>query len=316
MEDQLRAGETPAEGVRRIILERVDYIHEQMLNPVEGREKAVHNARKSCKRIRAALRLIRDDLGEATYHHENLFYRDTSRLVAPIRDSAVLLEVLDKLEPDTPSAPLLETARERLTARHAIVSQQLLEESDVMERVAERMKNGRSRILALPLSNAGFVPLASGMRRVYRQGRHRMANAYSDGRPESFHEWRKQVKYLWHHLEVAQPTWPFMLGALAEELNHLSDFLGDAHDLEQLQRVLQTEAVGLDDDPSLGELMAVLARRRYHLEQSALALGQRIYAEKPVDFVIRLSAYWAAWETGGALGMRNWTVLQSLIPGA
>ena len=296
MEDFLRTDETPAEGVKRILLERVEYIHEQMLNPVEGREKAVHNARKSCKRIRAILRLVRDDIGEASYHQENGFYRDTSRLVAPLRDSAVLLEVLVKLaEAEAIPADLDEVLREKLTARHARVSQQLLAESDVMARVAERMENGRSRLLALPLNNTGFGLLAPGIERVYRQGRRRMAAAYASDQPHAFHEWRKQVKYLWHHLEVVQPIWPSILGALIQEYNHLSDFLGDAHDLYQFAGALRAEGDTLGANPDYDALLTLLAQRRHRLEQAARTLGQRLYYEKPSLFTSRLSGYWSAW---------------------
>lgn len=296
MQDYLRTDETPAEGVKRILLERVDYIHAQMLDPVEGREKAVHNARKSCKRIRALLRLVRDDLREATYRRENDFYRDTSRLVAPLRDSAVLLEVLDSLaEAGDIPADLAEALREKLTARHARVSERLLAETDVMAQVAARMENGRSRLLALPFNNTGFNLLTPGIERVYRQGRRRMAAAYASDQPHDFHEWRKQVKYLWHHLEAVQPIWPSMLGVLIQDFHHLSDFLGDAHDLDQLARALRTEKDALGAHSDSDALLTLLARRRHRLEQAARTLGQRLYAEKPALFVARLSAYGSAW---------------------
>jgi CHAD domain-containing protein len=294
MQDYLRPDETPAEGVKRILLERVDYIHEQTLDPVEEREKVVHNARKSCKRIRALLRLVRDDLGEATYRRENDFYRDTSRLVAPLRDSAVLLEVLAGLEEDIP-ANLAEALREELTARHTRVSQQLLAEPDVMAQVAERMENGRSRLLALSLNNTGFNLLAPGIERIYRQGRRGMAAAYASNQPHAFHEWRKQVKYLWHHLEVVQPIWPSLLGVLIQDFNHLSDFLGDAHDLYQFAGALQAEEDDLGANADYDALLPLLAQRRHRLEQAARTLGQRLYAEKPSLFVARLSGYWSAW---------------------
>jgi CHAD domain-containing protein len=299
MEDFLRADELPAEGVRRIILERVAYIHDLMLNPIEGREKAVHNTRKSCKRIRAALRLLRRSLGETAYRQENMFYRDTSRLVAPVRDSAVLLETLEKLAVAEGLPDGLVTAVQGcLAARHAQVCQQLLEETDVMAQVAERVENGRFRLLTLPLHDSSFTTLTAGLGQVYRLGRRDMVAAYASGRPEQFHEWRKQVKYLWHHLETIQPIWPNMLNVMILEFNRLSDFLGDAHDLKQLQYVLQDEAGRFGADPAFTELISLLDQRRHELERAAQPVGQRLYCEKPAAFVGRLNAYYSvgSWE--------------------
>ena len=68
---RLRAEETITEGIRRLLIERVDRIILELTNPPLGRDKGVHNARKSCKRVRAALRLVRDEIGEDLYKFEN-----------------------------------------------------------------------------------------------------------------------------------------------------------------------------------------------------------------------------------------------------
>ncbi|MDV7389840.1 hypothetical protein RZS08_00745, partial [Arthrospira platensis SPKY1] len=101
--------------------------------------------------------------------------------------------------------------------------------------------------------------------------------------------------YLWHHLEAVQPIWPSMLGVLIQDFNHLSDFLGDAHDLYQFAGALRAEKDDLGANTDDDALLPLLARRRHRLEQAARTLGQRLYAEKPSLFVARLSAYWSAW---------------------
>ncbi|MFQ5486316.1 MAG: CHAD domain-containing protein, partial [Desulfobacterales bacterium] len=94
---QLQAGEPLADGIRRIALGRIDKALSQLTNPGFNRDLAVHEARKTCKRLRAVLRLIRDEVRTSYYRQENVRFRDASRLLAPARDSAVMVETLDAL---------------------------------------------------------------------------------------------------------------------------------------------------------------------------------------------------------------------------
>ncbi|MCK4751050.1 MAG: CHAD domain-containing protein, partial [Bacteroidales bacterium] len=71
--------ETVKENIDRILLEQVDYILGHCEGEQEDMHKSIHEIRKSIKRIRAVLRLIREEIGYSTYYRENVFYRDISR---------------------------------------------------------------------------------------------------------------------------------------------------------------------------------------------------------------------------------------------
>ena len=94
---QLEIGEMASAGIRRIAIERIEYIETWLTDDTNEREKAVHEARKSFKRLRALLRLIRYGISDVDYKRENLCFRDASRLLSGARDSAVMLETFDKL---------------------------------------------------------------------------------------------------------------------------------------------------------------------------------------------------------------------------
>lgn len=53
----------------------------------------VHEVRKSCKKIRGLLSLVRDVLPD--YHSENHFFRDEARKISDLRDSKALIEALE-----------------------------------------------------------------------------------------------------------------------------------------------------------------------------------------------------------------------------
>ncbi|MFN2171327.1 MAG: CHAD domain-containing protein [Candidatus Promineifilaceae bacterium] len=300
MDYELKLHESPGEGIRRILIECVDHVYGLMTDPQPTREEAVHEARKTFKQIRAALRLVRDETGPDWYRRENIFYRDASRLLAPVRDSAVLVLSLDataEAYADIVDPQFFASIRQRLVQRHEDIVEELLDEQDAMQIVADRMGEGLERLQEMPVSSEAFSIYAEGLRRVYKKGRQAMAQANADPEnPLKFHEWRKRVKYLWHHTDILQQVWPLMLQDTGNELHLLSDFLGDAHDLVVLKETLLAEPPLSAGELNLITLLALLDRRRRYLEEASWTLGQRLYAERPKDFARRIAAYWEAWQ--------------------
>ena len=122
-----------------------------------------------------------------------------------------------------------------------------------------------------------------------------MAVVQDEPTPEQFHAWRKQVKYLWHQLQVLQPIQLGTLTALAEQAHTLADALGDEHDLAVLAQTLRDEPERCPAYATRQTLLDLIARRRMHLQTQALALGHQLYADTPRVFVDRLRGYWRAW---------------------
>lgn len=76
--------ENTRDGVRRIAAEQVGNA-ERILARTSKPDAAVHGARKSMKRTRSLLRLVRPLLGEATFHRENARLRDVARMMSEDR---------------------------------------------------------------------------------------------------------------------------------------------------------------------------------------------------------------------------------------
>lgn len=297
---QLEARETIPDGIRRVILELIDKNAVQLQDREADRDKAVHGARKNFKRIRAALRLVRDEIGEEWYKEENVCFRDAARRLAGARDSFVMIETVDGLA-ERYAAELSPDAfagiRSRLVERYEGIRRQVLEEGDAVQTVLQTMEKARGRIQELPVERDDFAAFAGGLRRVYRRGRRRMALAYAVGDdPELFHDWRKRVKYLWYQSEILQPAWPRLLAEQAESLHTLSGYLGDDHDLAELRRLVRQESHLFAGDPALPALFELIDRRRAELLAEAWPLGRRLYTEKPRAFVARMGGYWRTWQ--------------------
>ena len=133
------------------------------------------------------------------------------------------------------------------------------------------------------------------MRRIYRNGQEAFAVVQEDPSEEHLHEWRKQVKYLWHQLQVLQPIQVGQLTALADQAHTLANALGDDHDLAILSHKFLEELDRFPDRATMHTLTDLIAHRRALLQEQAMTLGHRLYEEKPRIFVDCLREYWRAW---------------------
>jgi CHAD domain-containing protein len=133
------------------------------------------------------------------------------------------------------------------------------------------------------------------LKRIYRNGRDAFAVAQDDPSQEHLHEWRKQVKYLWHQLQVLQPIQLGQLTALADQAHTLSNALGDDHDLAILLHKFLEEPDRFPDRAIMRTLTDLIAHRRALLQEQAMTLGHCLYEEKPRIVVDRLREYWRSW---------------------
>jgi CHAD domain-containing protein len=152
------------------------------------------------------------------------------------------------------------------------------------------------------MGRRGWSVLGAGVKRVYRQGREAFAVAQDDPSQEHLHEWRKQVKYLWHQLQVLQPIQRSQLKALADQAHTLANHLGDDHDLAVLSHKFLEAPDRFPDCATMHTLATLIARRRTLLQEQAMTLGHRLYEDKPRIFVDRLREYWRAWRGKASQG--------------
>jgi CHAD domain-containing protein len=291
----LKKGERIPKGVRRIVCKRID----KALKKVSPKSQAVsdiavHEARKRFKEIRGTLRLIRDELGEKNFRRENRTFRDAGRPLSALRDAKVLVDTLDNLvahfngrvKPDS-FAKLKRT----LIERRRETRDRVLQQDRVVSDIARRVRIAKKRVRRWPLQRRGWKAIEGGLRKVYRQGRQALDAVRSDATDESLHEWRKRAKDLRYELELLQAVWPEMIKPLAEQAHHLTDLLGEDHDLAVLRVLAEEEAD--EASPIDGELLfALIDERRSALQREGIELGQKLYEERDREFVDRLRGYW------------------------
>ncbi len=296
---RLKKNESASAGIRRVAREEIDEAIELLENRKADPSETVHELRKQVKRIRAVVRLVRDELGEEVFRRENRALRELGRRLSAARDAKVRVSALDllrKREKGKLARSDVAPIRRRLAARHRAAVRRA-RRPEALARIGKDLRALRRRARTWPLRKAGFGCLEPGLRRAYRDGRRAEAEAYRARTDEAFHEWRKRAKDLRYQVSLLEPAWPEMMKDVERGLHDLTDRLGDDHDLGDLRRVLTGRRAPGNGAKRVERLTDRIAHRRSALQAEARPIGARIYSEKPRRFSTRMESYWDAWRS-------------------
>jgi CHAD domain-containing protein len=298
MTAELLSSEPGTHGMRRIVRAQIKNAAEALDGRVLSDER-VHEARKGLKKARATLRLLRPVLGRRVFTRENTTLRDAARPLSGIRDGKALLDSLDLVMRrfgGVARAVPTDGIRRALQRERTRARQEARKGTTLLATQRDSLHKAHERAARWAVGDHGWSVVGAGVARVYSSGRKALARAEKDRTPANLHEWRKQVKYLWHQLEALQPLWPGLVGELADQAHQLCDYLGDDHDLSLLRsRVLYNKAA-FAEATSRGALLALIDRLRTELRDKAMVLGRRLYEEKPAAFETRFGRYWHDWQ--------------------
>jgi CHAD domain-containing protein len=284
---QLKRDEFVRDGIKRIASRQIEKALSH-LRAGGDPDETVHEIRIRFKRIRAALRLVRDELGDAAYRRENYLLRDAARPLTEVRDATVLVESLDNLT----NAREFRQVRKLLNANRKAINRRVLAEQNAFVTVAERVEPVLARLEDWTIPHEGWAALGVGLHCVYQAGHRAMAMAHAEPSVENLHEWRKQAKYLWHALQLLEPVWIGNQKGLCDRAHDLTRLLGEDHDLAVLRQMLDADPIFYGGHGVLDGLLSLIKRRRENLEQQAFTLGATVYGEAPTDFMKRIAPAW------------------------
>jgi CHAD domain-containing protein len=249
--------------------------------------------RKRCKRVRSVARLLRPH-AKALYRQENAAFRDIARRLSPLRDAHVQLATFDELVTRTDNAERFAHLRNRVVESNhhddkKLVEEQLSATINEVQTAQERFRNA-----SIPNETA-FELIRPGLLFTYKEGRRAMSKAYDQPQAAAFHEWRKRVKDLGYQTQILRDVWPALLKRMRGEVDKLGDLLGKEHDLAVLRDTLLKHEDGSHQE-DFQAFLSLLERRDGELRAEAETIGRRIYAEKPRDFLRRISIYFETWQ--------------------
>lgn len=285
--------------VRRIAREEIEDAIGKLHGGDEDRDTRIHDVRKDLKKLRALLRLLRSELGEATYARENAGFRALAHRLSGAREAAAIAETLEGLlsaqnVPESRFAAL----RERLSERRRAAHEHGLDD-DSLHAIEHELRLALSRVSGWPLEHPTWEAIAPGLRRAYARGKRAMERAYAEPSAEHFHEWRKRVKDHLYHTRLLASIWPEPMKGRRAALDTLAELLGDDHDLAELEHMVREAPDG--DASERDALLGLIEQRARELRERAFWLGKRMYAEKAGSMLARMHAYYQAWRSEAEL---------------
>ncbi len=286
---RFQKSETFTEGMRRILREQLRQAIEQLENEPPSK-KAIHEARKSFKKLGSLLRLVRSRIGQENFKRENGWLRLVGHRLAGARDAQVRAATLDDLLDGGAGDEVL---REMLAGFEAEASAAGDEAAEGDAVAATRLVLRETLDRIDDWADAEWSDARDGLQRAYRRGRALMAECAESGSDEELHDWRKRVKDLWYQLRLLRLLWPPVMKTLASEVHELANLLGDDHDLAVLRDTIQAEPER-HGEKAVAEALMRIDRRRAQLQAAVWQLGARLYAEKPKAFTRRIDAWRAA----------------------
>jgi len=287
--------ESVRKAIRRLGLERVEDALECLKD--FGHGEAIHDARKNIKKARAVLRLVRAGIPRKEFRRVTKLLRGAAKRLDAARDAYVKVETLRTLarhfEGQFAAGALRQTRAKFRTAFKAELARFTKEKT---AKAVERLLRQAARELQrLEVRGKGWKALAPGAKTTYARGRQAYHRALKDSSADNFHSWRKRAKDLWYQVTLLRRAWPEQIDALASELEKLGDYLGDDHDLVVLRQAAEERCARDGQARELETLDALIGQRQSELRGAALALGARLYAEKPSAFCDRLAGFWQVW---------------------
>src|SRR5689334_5472818 len=174
----IRPTEPLGQEVGRVLREQVGSALGRLRDPGErGLDTAVHEARKSCKRLRAVYRLVRPALPASRYQSLDRSVRDAAREISGARDAAALVQMFSDLlaaHGADPGEEELRVVWDALRDRAEAVEDDGGSEGAV-RRAVERLELVAELTDRTTLRGKSFEVVRQGLQATYDDGRQALA---------------------------------------------------------------------------------------------------------------------------------------------
>ncbi|MGE0700427.1 MAG: CHAD domain-containing protein [Hyphomicrobiaceae bacterium] len=293
--------ESLRQGCRRIACEQIDLVKSGP-RPDLAREVWVHETRRTMKRTRALLKLVRSGCRPEDYKRENAALQAIARSLSGMRDRDVIHQTMSGLSG---------TGGRKLDAALAWLAAVLSSDDDgssggdtpaatdpaeAIEGVITALAEARERLSNIEVEGDVAEVLAAGLADCQRRGRKALARLEADNRSdEALHDLRKAVQTYQRQQALVSPVWPALQEVRVKAARDLARLLGSVQDLAVLAAEAARRADGAEGRPDASARIAKACRKRQDdLEAIALPVARRLFAPSPKSVAAELACGWAA----------------------
>jgi hypothetical protein len=264
--------------------------HALATSPGSQLASAVHESRKSVKKVRAVAALL-TEAGAKLPRRDRKRLKSAARALSRVRDRTAIIDTFDRVRRRYPKQ-LTEHAygilrRSLVAARDR--SEARAQRDGVVSETAERLETTRKSAREWISPSIKWSDIVAIVADSYRRSRNAMRRARVTEQSATLHRWRKELKILWYQLRLARPL---MTGVapLIVELRRLETTLGDDHNLVVLGATLRGCRELRAMRAEMRQIDRLAVRMRQPLRRRAFALGLRLHGRKPEAFARWLRA--------------------------
>jgi CHAD domain-containing protein len=295
MSYEVKHGQSLGDNLRRICRKQIEAAIAITTGDKKTDDSPVHQMRKHLKKARAALRLVRKEIGRGLFREQDHCLRNVARLTSEIRDAEVRLQTVRELQG---------IKQRRGRANYGkLETMLLLELENFMAAFAEwqtqalpMLEKAHANVDSWPLDQFSCKQLRRAVQRSYKDARRALKSAEATQKAEDFHSFRTKAKRLWYDLRILRPVNPVVLRNLSDDLRSLGSLLGRAHDLSFLGDRLRTADRQSEWEREGHKLLAVIEVSQEDLQRGAAELAEHFFAERPRDFGDRVASWLEDWE--------------------
>jgi CHAD domain-containing protein len=246
---------------------------------------AVHEYRKSIRRARALVSLLRPALGKTAASGLRSELRRAFGETGPLRDADILLASLRSVPAEDSEREPIEAALERERAGRPGAA----ETADLLRRGGRILSSLPSALRVMLPASFSVSDLERGLARSDRRTRKALKTATASGDTADFHEWRKRAKELRYQIELLASTGSRELKKREKALGNLAQELGEVTDLIVLRAEIarRRQDGSLPPAPALDERLDGTIRER---SGELLRRGVELFTESPAAFARQVLA--------------------------
>ena len=260
------------------------------------RGTSIRRARKSLKRIRAVLDLVRTGIDPDVAMGLRRDCGDLGRRLGPLRDRDVVRGLLGRLEEEVSGSRRRREFRLATTILAASEPNLVVRDHRAEEETVSDVRDGAMRILG-ELGRVDFTGVDRGLvldriERQWRRARSRFVGEYRPDDAEWLHDARKRVIRVQLSLLPLTKIRPAPIRRTIEIVKRIADDLGDDHDLTVLGDLLDVHRDRLAEAGGVQAIDRELEHRRIKLRNSARRRGRVAFRKAPEEVRSRLSRWW------------------------
>lgn len=298
MSYRLTSEESIAEGLRRILVEERRRGILELARPRSGLHEGIHEARKSLKRSRAIVRIVRPRSRDGWARAENRRLRDIGRRLSDLRDLQASVEAIERVRPTAMRILPAEIGSALTTYLEARRDLRFSDEEAVRLQLAGALQSLVTFEDPLPmgvLRARGVALLRPGLVRAKKRAQKAFARCLRGPSVETMHDLRKRVKDLGYGIRLVRDCPDEEIERTRRRLKGVATVLGEERDLGLLRELLLDREAGLLSARARRELGRELDREQARLRLEACDRAELALAGTPEDFGDHLTVALRRW---------------------